>query len=96
MDIVKLEGKAKELAPSALGAEVEEQDIAKVIELWTGIPAARVQESELKKLADLESVLKSKVIGQDEAVEAGPPQPGTNQPAPPPGFVYLCRTDRCG
>lgn len=33
-------------------------------------PAARVQESELKKLADLESVLKSKVIGQDEAVEA--------------------------
>ncbi len=70
MDIVKLEGKAKELAPSALGAEVEEQDIAKVIELWTGIPAARVQESELKKLADLESVLKSKVIGQDEAVEA--------------------------
>ena len=51
----------KELAPAALGAEVEEADLAKVIELWTGIPASRIQENELKKLADLESVLNTKI-----------------------------------
>ena len=49
---------------------VTEEDIAKVIELWTGIPASRVRENELAKLADLEDELKKKIIGQDEAVEA--------------------------
>ena len=44
--------------------------MAKVIELWTGIPASRVQENELKKLANLEEVLKRHIIGQDEAVSA--------------------------
>ena len=69
-DIVKNENKMKELAPEALGAQVEEGDIAKVIELWTGIPASRVQESELKKLSGMEAVLNSKIIGQEEAVKA--------------------------
>ncbi len=69
-DIVKNENRMKELAPEALGAQVEEGDIAKVIELWTGIPASRVQESELKKLSGLEAVLNSKIIGQEEAVKA--------------------------
>ena len=41
-----------------------------MIELWTGIPASRIRENELSKLADLESELKKKIIGQDEAVEA--------------------------
>ena len=58
-------------------------DVAKVIELWTGIPASRVQENELKKLADLEEVLKQQIIGQDEAVNSDfggdPPQPGADQ-----------------
>ncbi|QEY34833.1 ATP-dependent Clp protease ATP-binding subunit [Caproiciproducens galactitolivorans] len=69
-DISRLEEKTKELAPKALGAEVEERDIARVIELWTGIPASKIQENELKKLSDLEDVLNSKVIGQQEAVKA--------------------------
>ena len=56
--------KIAELAPDALGSEVTVEDLARVIELWTGIPASRIQESELKKLADLENVLASKVIGQ--------------------------------
>ena len=47
-----------------------EEDIAKVIELWTGIPASRVKENELKKLASIEDKLKSRIIGQDEAVKA--------------------------
>lgn len=70
MQMSKLEETAKELAPSALGSEVEEKDIARVIELWTGIPASRIQENELKKLADLETILNTKVIGQKEAVAA--------------------------
>lgn len=69
-DISKLEEKTRQLAPLALGAEVEEKDIARVIDLWTGIPASRIQENELKKLADIEGILNSKVIGQQEAVKA--------------------------
>ena len=70
MDVSKLSEQEKQLAPLALGAEVEEKDVARVIELWTGIPASRIQEGELKKLASLEDVLNSKVIGQKEAVVA--------------------------
>ncbi len=69
-DIAKLEKVMSETDAAALTAEVTEEDIAHVIELWTGIPASKVQENELNKLADLEEKLKSKVIGQDEAVTA--------------------------
>ena len=64
-EIMQLDEKVKQLAPAALGAEVEEQDLAHVIELWTGIPASRIQENELKKLADIETVLNAHVIGQE-------------------------------
>jgi len=70
MNISRLELKEKELAPAALGSQVEERDVARVIELWTGIPASRVQENELKKLAGLEQELNSKIVGQEEAVAA--------------------------
>ena len=69
-EFARLENKVQELAPEALGAQVTEEDIAKVIELWTGIPASRVKENELKKLASIEDKLKSRIIGQDEAVKA--------------------------
>ena len=69
-ELARLENKVQELAPEALGAQVTEEDIAKVIELWTGIPASRVKENELKKLASIEDELKSRIIGQDEAVKA--------------------------
>ena len=69
-DIARLEKNLNEIDKEKLTASVTEEDIAHVIELWTGIPASKVQENELNKLADLEDHLKSKVIGQDEAVEA--------------------------
>ena len=69
-EIARLEEKTKSLEQDALHSSVTEEDLAHVIELWTGIPASRIQESELKKLADLENKLNSKVIGQAEAVEA--------------------------
>ena len=57
---------AKQAAASAI--QVTMDDVAKVIELWTGIPAVKIQETEYAKLASLESELKKKIIGQDEAV----------------------------
>ena len=68
--IATLEESLDKLKSEGVFAQVEEQDVAKVIELWTGIPAARVQENELNKLAHLEDVLKKHIIGQDEAVNA--------------------------
>lgn len=48
--------------------QVNEDDIANVIELWTGIPAQKIAESEYVKLANLEDRLNARVIGQEEAV----------------------------
>lgn len=69
-DIAKLEKEKSQLDTNVLFSQVSEDDIAHVIELWTGIPASKVTENELHKLADLESKLKSRVVGQDEAVKA--------------------------
>ena len=66
---LKLDEQLKELAPSALDQPVTLDDMANVIELWTGIPAAKIRETELRRVAKLEPALKQKIIGQDEAVE---------------------------
>ena len=68
--IATLEESLDKLKNEDIFAQVEEQDVAKVIELWTGIPASRVAENELQKLANLEEVLSKKIIGQEEAVNA--------------------------
>ena len=57
------------LKPLAADNAVTESDIARVIQLWTGIPANKIMESDLTRLADMEQHLKAKLIGQDEAVE---------------------------
>ncbi len=67
--IMQLTSKLEELEPKALGMVVTEEDLAKVIELWTGIPASKIRESELQRVAGLDEALKRRIIGQDEAVE---------------------------
>lgn len=67
--LAKIQSELSQIDPESLTAKVTEEDIAKVIELWTGIPASRIRENELSKLADLDKELKKKIIGQDEAVE---------------------------
>ncbi|MCH5193446.1 MAG: ATP-dependent Clp protease ATP-binding subunit [Oscillospiraceae bacterium] len=63
-------GKEKEqLEEKIENIYVTEADLSKVIELWTGIPASKVEESEYTKIANLEGVLKEHIVGQDEAVE---------------------------
>ncbi len=68
-EILKAEEAANALEAMALHAPVTETHLARVIELWTGIPASKIQESELGRLAALEDRLREKVIGQDEAVK---------------------------
>ncbi len=53
-----------------LKEEVDEEDIAKVVSTWTGIPVARLNGGEREKLIHLEERLHQRVVGQDEAVKA--------------------------
>ena len=66
--IAKLESELPAKQAAASEIQVTMGDVAKVIELWTGIPAVKIRETEFVKLAGLENALKQKVIGQDEAV----------------------------
>ncbi|MBQ4105591.1 MAG: AAA family ATPase [Clostridia bacterium] len=68
-EIAKVEQDIAAIPEEALSTIVTEEDLAKVIELWTGIPSTHVRENELAKLANIESQMKEKIIGQDEAVE---------------------------
>ena len=58
------EGKQRSL----LRDKVTEEEIARIIERWTGIPVARLMEGEREKLLHLEDILHKRVVGQDEAV----------------------------
>ena len=53
---------------SLLRDKVTEEEIARIIERWTGIPVARLMEGEREKLLHLEDILHQRVVGQDEAV----------------------------
>ncbi len=53
-----------------LKEEVDEEDIAKVVSRWTGVPVSRLMEGEMAKLVRLEDVLHERVVGQDDAVSA--------------------------
>ena len=68
-EISVIEGNMDALKDLASDNAVTEEDLAKVIQLWTGIPSQKIMESDLRRLADLESNLKKKIIGQDSAVE---------------------------
>ena len=63
--IAQLESELPAKQAAASEIRVTMDDVAKVIELWTGIPAVKIQETEYAKLANLETELKKKIIGQD-------------------------------
>ena len=60
----------EKIKPKASKNKVTTDDLARVIELWTGVPAAKVKQNNLEKLSGLENNIKKHIIGQDEAVEA--------------------------
>lgn len=68
-EIFQIDGTLAELEEKAKDNQVLEADLAKVISLWTGIPASKIEQNDIKKLAALEDELKSHVIGQDNAIE---------------------------
>ena len=61
---IAADGKARSL----LRDKVTEEEIARIIERWTGIPVAKLMEGEREKLLHLEDILHQRVVGQDEAV----------------------------
>ena len=67
-ELAKNTARIDELEPMIKEVHVTENDVCKVIELWTGIPAVKIRETEYAKLASLETELKKKIIGQDDAV----------------------------
>ncbi len=70
VELEKYKKQAEQLYEPAADNTVTEADVAKVIELWTGIPATKVQESDLAKLSGLKKALSTRIIGQDEAIDA--------------------------
>ncbi len=68
-ELEKYKKQASELYVPASDNVVTDMDVAKVIELWTGIPASKVQENDLMKLKNLKEELLKKLIGQDKAVD---------------------------
>ncbi len=67
---LKLSEKLGQLEKECEKVVMTEEDLGGVIEIWTGIPATTVNENEFEKLDRLEERLKSRIVGQDEAVEA--------------------------
>ena len=67
-ELMKVTEEQESLRERATAAPLEERHLARVIELWTGIPAAKVQQSELSRLAGMEERLSSHIVGQGEAV----------------------------
>jgi ATP-dependent Clp protease ATP-binding subunit ClpA len=68
-DIIRCQDDIDKLEANIKNVYVEGEDLAKVIELWTGIPANKIAETEFKRISNLEAQLKKRVVGQDEAVE---------------------------
>ncbi len=67
---IKLSERLHELEPSCASVELTEADIADVIETWTGIPASDISENEFLRIDKLAERLKTKIVGQDVAVNA--------------------------
>ena len=68
--ISELEKNLPEIQKLAADNQVLDDDLAKVINLWTGVPVQKIQMGDLKNLKNMEKEIKSKIIGQDEAVDA--------------------------
>ena len=59
-----------EIAPACDSIELTAEDLARVIEIWTGVPATEITENEFYRIDRLADRMKEKIIGQDEAVDA--------------------------
>ena len=67
---LRVSERLRELEPACLAVELTAEDLARVIEIWTGVPATEITENEFYRIDRLAGRLKEKIIGQDEAVDA--------------------------
>ena len=84
-----------------LKEEVDEEDVARIVSKWTGIPVSKMLEGEVKKLVEMESRLRQRVIGQDAALEKVAnairrSRAGLSDPRAADRLVYFPRSDRRG
>lgn len=93
-ETMKLDEVLPALAEKAKDNQVIEADLAKVVSLWTGIPASKIEAGDIKKLASLEEELKKHIVGQDEAISklAAAVRRGRVQISPrkrPQSFIFV-------
>ena len=93
-EIFQIDAELPELEKKAQDNQVLEEDLAKVISMWTGIPASKIEQNDIKKLASLEDNLKAHIIGQDTAIEkvANAVRRGRVQISPkrrPQSFIFV-------
>lgn len=91
---MKIDETLPELAEKAKDNQVVEADLAKVVSLWTGIPASKIEAGDIRKLASLEDELKKHIVGQDEAISkvAAAVRRGRVQISPrkrPQSFIFV-------
>src|SRR5262249_18136654 len=67
-ELTRLSALADEKQRRMLKEEVDEEDIAKIVSKWTGIPVSKMLEGEVKKLVNMEDRLRQRVVGQDQAL----------------------------
>ena len=92
--LINIDNEIPEVEEKAKDNQVLEADLAKVISLWTGIPASKVEQGDINKLAALDNELKAHIIGQDDAIQkvANAVRRGRIQISPkkrPQSFIFV-------
>ena len=67
-DLIRLREQREQLEQQTANITVSEEDLAQVVEVWTGVPASKITQTEFTKLEHLEENLSKRVIGQTEAI----------------------------
>ena len=94
-ELAKLSAQADDKQRRMLKEEVDEEDVARIVSKWTGIPVSKMLEGEVRKLVSMEDRLRQRVIGQDEALErvanaVRRSRAGLSDPKKPIGsFIFL-------
>ncbi len=68
-ELAKVTAQMEKQGQRMLKEEVDEEDVARIVSKWTGIPVSKMLEGEVKKLVTMEERLRQRVVGQDEALE---------------------------
>src|SRR6478609_872630 len=94
-ELAKLSAQADDKQRRMLKEEVDEEDVARIVSKWTGIPVSKMLEGEVRKLVSMEERLRQRVVGQDEALQrvanaVRRSRAGLSDPKKPIGsFIFL-------